>query len=319
MLRRIAAIPRFAHLVPFLHAMSACPSDIFVGHLFERLFPGLPRGDSSEGAVQGRALSGLLFALVIHEELKTLNAELEPFKGCANAFMDDTYLAGPPREAFAAARRFAARIKEVADLDIQWDKVACYSPKHQFDDGYLRNCIWREGVPLGSVIDEQGNNCFGIDVLGIPIGDDDYIDTFVKRKAREVVSYIEKTVDTFHTELLSRHALWATLYYCCQTRFDYFLRHLSPEYTRPWCHIIQSALTKAVDSLGYQNMVEGDRITVKRLHLPVRQGGCGIRDLFHLAAAAVMSSDLNCHRQRCQLRLSLSRMTRCRKSYTWGS
>ena len=81
MLRRIAEIPRFAHLVPFLHVMPACPSDIFVGHLFERLFPGALRGDSSEGAVQGRALSGLLFALGIHPELKALNSELEPFGG----------------------------------------------------------------------------------------------------------------------------------------------------------------------------------------------------------------------------------------------
>ena len=88
--------------------------------------------------MQGRDLSGLLFALVIHPELKALNAELEPFGGFGKAYMDDAYIGAPPREAFAAARRFAARIKKMADLDIQWVKVACWSPKQVQDMSYLR-------------------------------------------------------------------------------------------------------------------------------------------------------------------------------------
>ena len=240
--------------------------------------------------MQGRALSGLLFALVIHPELKALNAELEPFGGCGKAYMDDTYIAAPPREAFAAARRFATRIKKMADLDIQWAKVACWSPKQDQDMSYLRDCIWRDDVPLGFITDDQGNQGYGIDVLGVPIGDNDYIGISMQCKAKEVVSYIEKTVDTFHLQLLSRHALWATLYYCCQSRFDYFLRHLRPEHTRPGCTIIQVALTKAVETLGYDNMIIGDDITTRRLHLPIRQGGCGIRNLYKLAVAAYSSS-----------------------------
>ena len=82
--------------------------------------------------------------------------------------MDDTYIAAPPREAFAAARRFATRIEKMADLDIQWAKVACWSPKQDQDMSYLRDCIWRDDVPLGFITDDQGNQGYGIDVLGVP-------------------------------------------------------------------------------------------------------------------------------------------------------
>ena len=81
-----------------------------------------------------------------------------------------------------------------------------------------------------------------------------------------------------------------TLYYCCQSRFDYFLRHLRPEHTRPGCTIIRVALTKAVETLGYDSMIIGENITTRRLHLPIRQGGCGIRNLYKLAVAAYSSS-----------------------------
>ena len=50
-----------------------------VGHMFQRLFPGLDRGGSSEGTQQGRGLSGMIFCVAIHPELVALDEELQPF------------------------------------------------------------------------------------------------------------------------------------------------------------------------------------------------------------------------------------------------
>ena len=65
---------------------------------------------------------------------------------------------------------------------------------------------------------------------GVPVGDDDYVHAVLEDKADEIVQYIDKTA----AELRNHpHALWASLYYCCQSRFDYWLRHLPPVFTMP--------------------------------------------------------------------------------------
>ena len=62
-LRRVAAVPSLAHLVPFLHALWASPTDLYVDKAGKRLFngqrepDGTERGDSSEGVQQGKATS----------------------------------------------------------------------------------------------------------------------------------------------------------------------------------------------------------------------------------------------------------------------
>ena len=43
--------------------------------------------------------------------------------------------------------------------------------------------------------------------------------------------------------------------------------------SRAGCTIIQVALTKAVETLGYDSMIIGENITTRRSHLPIRQGG----------------------------------------------
>jgi hypothetical protein len=65
-LRRMAAIPSLQHIVPFLHALGAAPSDLFVGG--ERLFDGArgAHGDSSTGGQQGLSLTALAFCIILH-------------------------------------------------------------------------------------------------------------------------------------------------------------------------------------------------------------------------------------------------------------
>ena len=46
---------------------------------------------------------------------------------------------------------------------------------------------WRDDVPLGFITDDHGNQGYGIDILGVPVGDNDYIDISMQCKAKEVV------------------------------------------------------------------------------------------------------------------------------------
>jgi hypothetical protein len=111
-LRRLAAIPSFAHLVPFLHAFSGPQFWLLVrsalGGGLQRLFADDPTriGDSSTGFAQGRAPSSPSFCVAIQPEVRDLDAELSIFGGCARFISDDGYAAGPAQIVFPAVARF---------------------------------------------------------------------------------------------------------------------------------------------------------------------------------------------------------------------
>ena len=110
MLRRMAEHPRLAHLVPFLHAVLASPSELYVKG--ERLFGEGGRQGSEEGTQQGFPLSNACFSTGIHPELCALDAELQLYGGGARALMDDIYAMGPASVVFPALSRFSQCLKE---------------------------------------------------------------------------------------------------------------------------------------------------------------------------------------------------------------
>ena len=101
-------------------------------------------------------------------------------------------------------------------------------------------------------------------------------------KADEIVQYIDKTA----AELKNHpHALWASLYYCCQSRFDYWLRHLPPVFTMPHASTIDNAIVRVLEQLTYDGCLSTDtRYTLARARLPARFGGCGIRARAHFVS-----------------------------------
>ena len=51
------------------------------------------------------------------------------------------------------------------------------------------------------------------------------MDAVLTAKVDTIESHIDDTVKELQRE--SPHAVWAALYYCCASRFDYWLRHLA--------------------------------------------------------------------------------------------
>jgi hypothetical protein len=98
--------PRLAHLVPFLHALLAAPTDLYVGgqapggqRLFDVVVAAVGRdGNSEQGIWQGFNLASAAFCVGIQPELRALDAELAPFGGMARGQMDDVVAAGPAQE-----------------------------------------------------------------------------------------------------------------------------------------------------------------------------------------------------------------------------
>ena len=122
----------------------------------------------------------------------------------------------------------------------------------------------------------------GIMVGGVPVGSDRYIDAVLGDKAQEIVQYIETTVERLRDH---PQALWASIYYCCQSRFDYWLRHVAPWFTRRPANLIDAALIRAAEALTYDGCIL-DPLTLRRFQLPARMRGCGIRHRVALAPVA---------------------------------
>ena len=117
------------------------------------------------------------------------------------------------------------------------------------------------------------------------MGDSAYVEEVLRQKAHEIQSYIADTVDAFHDQLRSRHALWSVLFSCCASRFDFWIRHVPPDQTRLHALAIDDAMRAAGESLGSVGMLQ-DPIIRRRWHLPSRFRGCGIRSRDAVAPAA---------------------------------
>jgi hypothetical protein len=247
--------------------------------MLERLFPGDARPDSSEGVQQGFALASLSFCAGIHPELVALDAELAAFDGFARAIMDDVYACGPAWIVFPAVQRFCQSLRLLTGLESHVGKFSCFSHAHELDGCPFRAAA---GVPVGHRIGDNGALARGLMVGGVPIGTEAYCRAELLDIADGVVRYIESTVEQLAEQ---RHALWASLYYCCQTRFDYWLRHCPPHQTEVAASRIDDALIAAATSLTYDGCLD-DEITLERFALPARLRGCGIRRRVTLALSA---------------------------------
>jgi len=285
-LRRMSQRPEFAHLVPVLHALWGAGTHLVLGAEQRRLFGDSPtRADSAEGVQQGCPLSSLAFALGVHPELQGLDGELSPFGGAARAIMDDVYAVGPPSIVFPAVQRFRLALELLTGLTSNIRKFVCYSPAHD-----LHSCPWRADaqVPLG--VDARCGG-YGVMVAGVPVGDDLFVRAKVNDVAADVVTYIRATAAK-----LSGHpqALWAALYYGCQSRFDYWLRHVAPRITAAGAAMVDEALLEVGEQLTYVGCLR-ESLTLRRVRLPGRMGGCGLRaraELAHVAFAACVAESV---------------------------
>ena len=284
LLRRMAEQRQLGHLMPFLHAVLADPSELYVK--MEALFAG-ERYGSEEGTPQGFPLSSAAFALAIHAELCALDTELRPFTGGARAIMDDVYAMGPASAVFPALLRFATRLKEATGLELQSAKSSCWSA--QYD---LRTCPWRLAFncPIGTRTERGMYPTYGIMVGGIPLGDEAFIRAVLHEKVDAIVVTAGKAIEALSS---SPHSLWSVLYYSLSTQFDFWLRHVPPAFTRPAAARMDELILNVAARLGYDGMLMDD-ISLARLRLPARMRGCGLRSRVCLAPIAFTACFVEC-------------------------
>jgi hypothetical protein len=201
--------------------------------------------------------------------------------------MDDDYAVGPADIVFPAIVRFADAVRESLGLVLRYDKLACFS--FTYDLEHCEQRI-RLNIPLGTTVVAAtalvpAHTAHGILVAGVPIGTAEFVAQHVQRKGEEIVSQINDTIARLH---FSPHHAWAALFYCLTSRLDYLLQHLPPSVMMGAARDVDDAITRMAEACGYQGMFldgAGD-LSLRRLRLPARFRGCGLRSRQGLAPAA---------------------------------
>ena len=214
-------------------------------------------------------------------EVCQIDNELQTAGGGARFDMDDGYLYGPAEHVFPAMLRFAARMHSLG-LELQLHKCKCFSPQTDLQHHPARPPT----VLVGECMAQDGP-AKGVVVSGIPIGEARFVTHHLSSKVEEMVSMITEIC----TKLRGRHlqALWAVMYHCLQSKFHYWVQHCPPAVVQPAAHRFDQALLD-VAQICVSTGIASDPIALRRLRLPARMYGGGLRSVEDVAPAAFMAT-----------------------------
>ena len=163
-----------------------------------------------------------------------------------------------------------------------WSKDAQPVPR---DFQTLGPNVWKSDL----VVDQCG-----LKIVGTPFGTDEY----VKRVSREYVNEEVQLLDHI-TQLASLQISWLLVYFCAVPRLNHLLRTLSPRIVEELAQEHDQRIWDAFSVLFSlptanewdDNLQRVSRSSCQRqAKLPMRLGGCGLRDSARVAPAAYWAS-----------------------------
>ena len=251
--------------------------------------------DSEEGMQQGSAEGPAGFCLGIHRDLVAADEELAAHGGCAKADMDDCYLLGPIEQVLPTALRFADRLHHRAGIQLNLGKSAVHSTMPARDQAFINSessfaAAFKVGCLDGidPTVDAYGAG-FGIAVGGVPVGDETFVRGFVDGKVDEASEHIQKTTDKLRG--IHCQSLWAQVSFCLRPKIDHLAQTcygsagVAVAFQR-----FDDSIRSATEASVQQTLSDIDAPTTRRLALPARLFGCGLRRVSETAAASFAGS-----------------------------
>jgi hypothetical protein len=123
------------------------------------------------------------------------------------------------------------------------------------------------------------------------VGDDIFVQASLDEKARRAmskISIISKQLRDAHLQ-----SLWTSIYYALQPIFHHWLQHNFPAHCRGYAQLLDTEILKAT-AVCIPTLELTDSLTVRRLRLPARLRGGGIRSMLDLATAAYAGAVCRC-------------------------
>ena len=162
----------------------------------------------------------------IQPDLEELDSECRGGGGHAKAGHDDVFAQGPASIVLPAVERFARRLWDRFQLQLQWAKSEIFSWDGKLPEGAP------DGVRVaGKVIDDKFE--VGFDCYGVPMGASPYrpyIQSELMVRAEEIMEDGRKAVHLFRS---NRQALWSALRLSISQRFQYVWQLTPPSLWLP--------------------------------------------------------------------------------------
>ncbi|KAK7230707.1 hypothetical protein SO694_00078197 [Aureococcus anophagefferens] len=237
---------------------------------------------SCEGVQQGDPASCADYAFATHACAVTLDAELQAAGGFARFQVDDGIAAGPADVVFPALAGTRAAAEPHGET-IRFDKCSAWSPSLgaalAVHPAYIADCESVAGLTRAQDRAQQFAVVHdgGILVSGVPMGEPEYAESNLTSKLEDTMSYVNKVTTQLRSS--SSQALWLLLLWCMSTRVDYWAQTLYVSAPRIFLADFDTAVTSAAsDAFGEAGpLILADDLARKRLRMPIRHGGGGLR------------------------------------------
>ena len=283
MFEALLATPELNSLVPFVRQWYASPSRYMwrdsQGTMHEIL-----QGDGGE---QGDAMMPALFCLALKSALTEIKQGL-PEGASIHAYLDDIYVTCDRADAALIFHRIQEILSRVCHIDVNLGKLAAWSKADlPAPDGFstISSEAWKADKP-----DAER----GVKILGTPLG----TPAFVEACASETL--LEKSqLLNFLPKLPSLQASWLLLYFCAVPRINHLLRTVPPDGNSSIANAHDDSIRVAFRTMfGIPGEASWDadlhkmsyEACANQAQLPLRLGGCGLRNSTRTAHAAYWAS-----------------------------
>jgi hypothetical protein len=242
------------------------------------------------GVTQGDPLGGFLFSAVLSDALKGI---VIPDNTLLFRFADDTYVVGPPAEAFLLMERVRVLAAEKAGLTFQPTKSTMWVPAAVPDDVRAAAMDLANGLQL-KIRD-------GVIAGGAAVGTDAF-----------VIAYVQKVIqmNVHPRDLVKNYALsdevgavqnsFALFRWCINPAlYTYLLRTHPPSLVEPLMLQVDTDMERTILEMAAAPTAPWDDTdataarfnhSIRRMHLHPEKGGMGVPELARMAKCAYLGS-----------------------------
>ena len=164
---------------------------------------------------------------------------------------------------------FQIRLKKHVGAILNASKCELWCRDHRVVQTYLHNHPDSKFC-MGAIKLQNGSNTYGVQVSGVPFGDEAYVQTMMQTKVDTVVSQIKST--TQRLQQMSRQNLYALLTQCLNTKIQFWLQCMRPQVLRSHLHRLDKAILEAARIATGAPLKQGT-LPLKRPRWPRRLGG----------------------------------------------
>ena len=245
---------------------------------------------SEEGVQQGDPSGPLGFCIALHRHAVWAHEQLQQVGGMAIFDMDDGYFMGPIDRLMEIVAEFQIRLKKYVGAILNASKCQLWCRDHKVIQTYLANHPDGQFC-MGSIMLPDGSTAHGVQVSGVPFGDEAYVQSRMQMKVDTVVSQITNT--TRRLQHVSRQNLYALLTQCLNTKIQFWLQCMEPQVLRSHLHKLDKAILESA-RVATGAALEKDTLSLKRIRWPRRLWGGALRSAADVHAAAYLGGICLC-------------------------